>query len=118
MKIWYTTEIPCALLFVQMSIRPDGKVSLCCNDALGENTLGDVGKNTLVEIWESEIFCNFRRTMTQSGRYGIGTCRYCNHLDERELWKNRGVDFITMRKQYLSLVRNVFLSFIKGGGLY
>lgn len=113
MKIWYTTEIPCPLLFVQMSIRPDGKVSLCCNDALGENTLGDVSKNTLVEIWRSETFRNLRKAMTKSERYGIETCRYCNHLDGRELWKSRGGDFIEMRKQYVSLIKNVFLYFFQ-----
>lgn len=118
MKIWYTTEVPCALLFVQMSIRPDGKVSLCCNDALGENTLGDISKNTLVEIWKSETFCNHRKMMIKGGRYGIETCRYCNHLDGRELWNNRGVDFIAMRRQYASLIKNVFYSFMKGGKFY
>lgn len=27
-----------------MVVRPDGKVSLCCNDALGTMTLGDLTK--------------------------------------------------------------------------
>lgn len=46
----------CALPFEQMVIRPDGKVSLCCNDPLGKNTLGDASKESLLEIWFGEKY--------------------------------------------------------------
>ena len=36
----------CVLPFSQMVIRPDGKVSLCCQDALGKMTLGDCSKDS------------------------------------------------------------------------
>ena len=32
----------CILPYVQMVIRPSGEVSLCCNDAYGQITLGNV----------------------------------------------------------------------------
>ena len=35
-------DIKCALPFKQLIVRPDGKVSLCCNDPYGKCTLGDL----------------------------------------------------------------------------
>ena len=46
----------CVLPFQQLNIRPDGKISLCCNDALGKITLGDCNKQTIEEIWYSSEY--------------------------------------------------------------
>lgn len=51
------SRYPCGGLYTGMSIRPSGKVSIC--DKLGEDTpfiYGDVYKNSLKEIWESNAF--------------------------------------------------------------
>ena len=85
-RIYYTMDVLCPLPFVQMVIRPDGAVSLCCNDALGENTLGDLRTETLLDIWNSERYKRVRKA-AKTGRYSISTCRYCNTVDGRELWK-------------------------------
>lgn len=50
----------CKLPLLQMVIRPDGKVSLCCNDALGQMTLGDVNEKSLQEIWFSDEYSLIR----------------------------------------------------------
>lgn len=60
-----------------MIIRPDGKVSLCCNDPLGKNTLGDVTKDTLVNIWHNDRFGMVRRCLAQ-GRGNWKHCEYCD----------------------------------------
>lgn len=87
-KIYYTEETLCALPFIELVIRPDGKVSLCCNDALGKSTLGDLTKNSLREIWYGNEFKKVREAV-QKGRYGVPLCRYCNTLDFREIFSNR-----------------------------
>lgn len=87
-KVYYTEEALCALPFIELVIRPDGKVSLCCNDALGKSTLGDLTKNSLHEIWYGDEFERVRDTVCQ-GRYGLPLCRYCNTLDFREIFSNR-----------------------------
>ena len=46
----------CTRLFFQFIIRPTGKISLCCNDALGKYTMGDLNKQTIKEIWNSEEY--------------------------------------------------------------
>ncbi len=68
----------CLLPFRQMVIRPDGKVSLCCNDALGKVTLGDVSKNSIYEIWNSEEYKKVRDEMMKNGRKNITLCQRCD----------------------------------------
>lgn len=69
----------CSLPFRQMIIRPDGKLSLCCNDALGSKTLGDLTKQTLVEAWYGKEYQNMREKICK-GRKEIDICRYCDEF--------------------------------------
>ena len=67
----------CALPFEQMIIRPDGKVSLCCNDPIGKNTLGDVSKESLVDIWYGPKFTRVRELLAL-GRENWEHCKHCD----------------------------------------
>lgn len=69
----------CILPFSQMVIRPDGKVSLCCNDAYGEYTLGDLNKEPLLQVWYGSSFQSLREQMSH-GRLGHLACRKCDML--------------------------------------
>lgn len=72
-------EAKCVRPFQQMIIRPDGKVSLCCNDALGKNTLGDVSNNSLVQVWYNDRFKMVRECLYK-GRENWESCKYCDVL--------------------------------------
>ncbi len=67
----------CILPYNQLIIRPDGKVSLCCNDALGEYTLGDANQESLLNIWYGQKYTAVRRALFQ-GRENFGKCKYCD----------------------------------------
>lgn len=67
----------CALPFQQFIVRPTGQVSLCCNDALGEHTLGDLTKESLVEIWYGEKYRQVRQALAK-GRSNYGNCKFCD----------------------------------------
>lgn len=67
----------CALPFEQMIIRPDGKVSLCCNDPIGKNTLGDVSEETLKGVWYGPKFSMVREQLAL-GREKWDHCKYCD----------------------------------------
>lgn len=71
----------CFLPFKQFIIRPDGKVSLCCNDALGKNTLGDLTKETMVEVWKGEKYDSVRKSLLK-GRQYIESCKYCDFFSQ------------------------------------
>ena len=73
-------DLLCFLPFRQIIIRPTGKISLCCNDALGKYTLGDVNKQTLDEIWHSEEHERIRDEMIKHGRKNLMLCKDCDTL--------------------------------------
>lgn len=70
-------KMPCLRIVNQLIIRPTGAISLCCNDALGKYTLGDCNKQSLVEIWKSEIHKNLEKKIA-SGRENVELCKYCD----------------------------------------
>lgn len=70
----------CLLPFRQMIVRPTGEVSLCCNDALGKVTLGDLNINTIQEIWNSEEYKKIRETMRLYGRKKMQLCKSCDAI--------------------------------------
>jgi len=70
-------DYPCFLPFNQLIIRPDGKVSLCCSDALGKMTLGDIKIQSIKEIWTSETYSEIRGKIIEDIS-SIELCKYCD----------------------------------------
>jgi MoaA/NifB/PqqE/SkfB family radical SAM enzyme len=76
-----TVESSCVLPFSQLIVRPDGKISLCCNDALGAETLGDLTQQSLTDVWTGPKYQEVRSKLIQkNGRSLIGTCAGCDTL--------------------------------------
>lgn len=67
----------CLLPFKQIIVRPDGKVSLCCNDATGKYTLGDLTKESLHDVWYGAKFSMVRKCLYE-GRENWGNCKFCD----------------------------------------
>ena len=70
----------CTLPFYSMVVNATGTVSACCVDWKNELILGDLSRQTLDEIWDSEGFNSFRVQMLQ-GRRRISACATCDHPD-------------------------------------
>lgn len=75
-KISYSKD-RCILPYKQLIIRPDGKVSLCCNDPLGKITLGDLTKDSILDVWNNEQFQMIRKCLYE----GRGTLKHCEYCD-------------------------------------
>lgn len=67
----------CILPYKQLIIRPDGKVSLCCNDPLGKNTMGDLTKDNILDVWNNDQFKMVRKCL-YGGRAHWEHCKYCD----------------------------------------
>ena len=63
--------------FQQLIIRPDGKVSLCCNDPLGRCTLGDLTKQTILDVWYGPQYQMVRKCVAE-GRKNWKHCEFCD----------------------------------------
>lgn len=80
-----TLHMSCILPYRQMVIRPDGKISLCCNDPYGTNTMADLNRMTLKEAWHSERYERVRKSLRKGRKY-INRCRYCDTLLEPKVY--------------------------------
>jgi len=76
-KTQKTLSISCLHPFYHLSIRPDGKISLCCNDALGKYTLGDISKSSMKDVWFGETYVKIREQIRR-GRAELELCKYCD----------------------------------------
>jgi len=69
----------CLYPFSQVVVRPDGKLSLCCNDVYGVTTMGDLKKEGLLEAWRGERY-RIARSRIAMGRVNYSPCRICDNL--------------------------------------
>lgn len=69
---------PCSRLWLTMTVLVDGKISLCCVDYNGEYILGDVSKNTLKEIWNSNKYVYYRKKNLFGLKNSQLICSICN----------------------------------------
>ena len=74
----YYESASCRYPFDQLVIRPDGKVSLCGNDAYGQVTLGDTSRQSLLEIWHGEDYGRLRAELATNGRRNLPVCNRCD----------------------------------------
>ena len=68
----------CVLPFMQMVIRPDGRVSRCCQDAYGLMTLADVSTEGVEGAWNSRAYKHTRELMINDGRTLVKGCKDCD----------------------------------------
>lgn len=85
--IYYDEAKPkyCTSLFETTTILSNGNVVMCCYDLPGELVLGNVFKNTILEIWNS-IKCSTIRDNFRKQQYGT-VCEKCNVVSPRYLCK-------------------------------
>lgn len=69
----------CLRPFYQMVVRPDGKVSLCCNDALGKMTLGDLTVSSIDEVWHNDTYITIREKLCKD-RTATFLCSGCDSM--------------------------------------
>lgn len=74
-----TKPFGCFLPAFQFIIRPNGDVSLCCNDALGAVTLGNVGESGVEGVWYDEKYQALRGSVLES-RHTLPICRHCDTM--------------------------------------
>lgn len=74
----FAPSSPCILPFTQTIIRPDGTAAKCCNDPLTNFTLGDLNKQSILEIWRGKAYQELRKEMYFNGRRKIKGCTYCD----------------------------------------
>ncbi|ATX78638.1 radical SAM additional 4Fe4S-binding SPASM domain-containing protein [Mariprofundus aestuarium] len=70
----------CSYIFYSAVINSDGTVSACCPDWSQGLVIGDLGTESLKEIWNSEAFYELRKQHLQRKRMENSICSGCGHI--------------------------------------
>ncbi|MBR1598065.1 MAG: SPASM domain-containing protein [Lachnospiraceae bacterium] len=54
-------------------------MSLCCNDCYGKYTMGNLNKQSILEVWNSDEFNAVREKITVGRGYN-DICRCCDYF--------------------------------------
>lgn len=68
--------IPCWTLFTAAHIMVDGRMTACCLDGIGNWVMGDLTKQSFMEVWHSEDFKTLRRAHLAKNIRGT-KCEQC-----------------------------------------
>jgi radical SAM protein with 4Fe4S-binding SPASM domain len=68
----------CSLPFYQMSILFNGDAVICCNDWNRMTVVGNVTRNSIREIWNSEKLNKIRRHILDKNYKAIESCKGCS----------------------------------------
>lgn len=79
-KMKKSLDSVCACPFEQLVVRSDGHVSRCSNDALGKIDMGDVRKNSLLQIWEGNEYKSVREKLLNGERGSVELCKDCDSM--------------------------------------
>jgi len=71
----------CSYPFTQLNVNPSGLVHVCCNDVYYENIVGDLSKESLLEVWRGERLRRIREELDNNGRRNINPCRNCDTIN-------------------------------------
>ncbi|MBO4473673.1 MAG: SPASM domain-containing protein [Clostridiales bacterium] len=71
---------PCVAPFNEFTIHPDGRVSICCDDALGKMTYWNVAEMRIEEIWHSDKYKEIRNKIICGHISDLEICRYCDTI--------------------------------------
>ncbi|MCL2015880.1 MAG: SPASM domain-containing protein [Defluviitaleaceae bacterium] len=67
----------CPEVFGKLSVDWDGQVTACCADYDGNMIIGDINKNTIAEIFHSDIAENYRQILRKREFTKIRQCNSC-----------------------------------------
>lgn len=77
----------CLLPFTQLVVRPTGEVSLCCADAMGKYTLGNLNTQGILEVWHGAPYQNIRSVLATQGRPALALCKSCDQFSPLHFYR-------------------------------
>jgi radical SAM protein with 4Fe4S-binding SPASM domain len=74
------TLYPCRRIWSELTVMSSGEVALCCVDYDGKVIVGNLKKQTIQEIWNSERFKQIRKLHLDGKGNKIPICQNCSHI--------------------------------------
>lgn len=80
-----TLASPCQIPSLITTITLEGNVLPCFEDFNQKNVMGNVNNESILDIWNKEIYREFRENLKNGHREKYDICRNCNRLSESEM---------------------------------
>lgn len=95
-----TNQVACPMAFTTMAIRSNGDVSPCCVDFIGGTNLGNVDKQNIKDIWNSDDWYNFQLMQLQGRNHENRSCSNCEFYKNSHYTKDNidGFDICKLRQ--------------------
>jgi sulfatase maturation enzyme AslB (radical SAM superfamily) len=74
---------PCIKMREEMFFYTDGRAVLCCWDIVGRAVIGDVTKETVLEIWNGAVRRRYAESLARGERDRIELCSRCDAYRDR-----------------------------------
>lgn len=68
----------CQFPWTQLIVSADGRAPMCCCDLNITEPVGDVSRQTVMEIWKGKPLRRIRGALLRGDRQAISTCRQCD----------------------------------------
>jgi len=79
-----TQKNDCPWIYYSMTIMANGDISPCCHDACGKETMGNILKQNLEDIWNGENYKSFRNKI-HTDQKNIDICKLCSGYGVSEI---------------------------------
>jgi len=76
----------CPQPFQRLAVAYNGLVSSCCSDWNQEYVVGDVNKDSLLDVWNNEKMTYIRHVQTKKQHETVFICRHCS-VKESYVWE-------------------------------
>ena len=71
---------PCLHPLVRVAVHWQGHIVLCCNDYYEKHVFGNVKNESILEVWNSDKFNEYKRILKRGDRAKVDICRNCDEL--------------------------------------
>jgi uncharacterized Fe-S cluster-containing radical SAM superfamily enzyme len=76
-KVRTTQTVPCSRALSTVMVLVDGRMSLCCQDAEGQVTFGDLNKESIRSIYQKKEYVRIRKAHIDGHRNKLFMCKDC-----------------------------------------
>lgn len=91
----------CEYPFTQFNITADGRVSKCCADFYFSDSMGDLNKESILDIWNGKKFNNIRRLLLKGNRDAIEICKKCDFYGSKKIYSHLARFIYILTREYL-----------------
>lgn len=94
-----STNLPCLKIEKELFFYVDGTATLCCWDSTGRQIIGDINKESALDIWNGKEMARCRALLDAGQRDQLNLCSRCDAYKHVDFSDWEGFDYDAYKKQ-------------------